>query len=326
MQQIAPEPVDSIEITILADNLFDGLLISEGPAKRPPFGPHLLNMPTPFMEGGLVFDQPVVQHGFGALVVVRKNGREHRVLFDTGGIPNGIVENMRRLDLSLTDIEAIVLSHGHFDHTTGMDGLARALGQSNLPVLIHPEFWNRRRLAFPGREPFELPTTSKGALEDAGFEIVEDEMPSFLLDSSLLITGEVDRTTPFERGMPGQQAFKGGEWVPDPLILDDQALLVNVRDKGLVILTGCGHSGIVNVVRYAKKITGISEVYAVVGGFHLGGPAFEQIIPETVEALASFDPGVLVPTHCTGFRAIHALAQKMPEAFHQSSVLTTFAL
>ncbi len=94
----------------------------------------------------------------------------------------------------------------------------------------------------------------------------------------------------------------------------------------MVILTGCGHSGIVNVVRYARKITGISKVYAVVGGFHLGGPAFEQIVPETVEALASFDPVVLVPTHCTGFRAIHALAQKMPEAFHQSSVLTTFAL
>ena len=326
VQQIAPDPVDSIEITILVDNLFDGLLVSEGPAKRPPFGPHLLNVPSPFMEGGLVFDQPVVQHGFGALVVVRKDGSEHRVLFDTGATPDGLVENMRRIDLSLGDIEAIVLSHGHFDHTTGMDGLARALGRSNLPVLIHPEFWNRRRLAFPGREPFEIPTTSKGALEGAGFEIVEDKRPSFLLDGSLLVTGEVDRTTPFERGMPGQQAHKGGEWIPDPLILDDQALLVNVQDKGLVILTGCGHSGIVNVVRYARKITGISKVYAVVGGFHLGGPAFEPIIPDTVEALAAFDPGVLVPTHCSGFRAIHALAQKMPNAYHQSSVLTTFAL
>ena len=326
MQHIAPEPVDSIEITILADNLFDGLLVSEGPAKRPPFGPHLLNVPTPFMEGGLVVDQPVVQHGFGALVVAIKDGRKHRVLFDTGGISKGLVENMSRMDLSPGDIEAVVLSHGHFDHTTGMDGLAQAVGRTNLPVLIHPEFWNMRRLAFPGREPFELPTTSKGALEGAGFEIVEDERPSFLLDGSLLITGEVNRTTPFERGMPGQQALKGEEWVPDPLILDDQALLVNVRDKGLVILTGCGHSGIVNIVRYARKITGISEVYAVVGGFHLGGPAFEPIIPETVEALAAFDPGVLVPTHCTGFKAIHALATRLPDAFHQSSVLTTFAL
>jgi 7,8-dihydropterin-6-yl-methyl-4-(beta-D-ribofuranosyl)aminobenzene 5'-phosphate synthase len=326
MQQIAPEPVDSIEVTILADNFFDGLLVSEGPARRPLLGPHVLNVPTPFMEGGLAFDQPVVQHGFGVLVVVKQNGREHRVLFDTGATPDGLAENMRRMDLSPGDVEAIVLSHGHSDHTTGMDGLARALGRANLPVLIHPEFWNRRRLAFPGREPFELPTTSKGALEGAGFEIVEEESPSFLLDGSVLVTGEVDRSTPFERGMPGQQALKGGEWVPDPLILDDQALLVNVREKGLVILTGCGHSGIVNVVRYATKITGIGEVYAVVGGFHLGGPAFEPTIPETVEALAAFDPGLLVPAHCTGYKATHALNARLPNAFHQSSVLTTFAL
>jgi 7,8-dihydropterin-6-yl-methyl-4-(beta-D-ribofuranosyl)aminobenzene 5'-phosphate synthase len=101
---------------------------------------------------------------------------------------------------------------------------------------------------------------------------------------------------------------------------------VNVRNKGLVVLTGCGHSGIVNVVRYARKVTGISEVYAVIGGFHLGGPAFEPIVPVTVEALASFDPGVLVPTHCAGYRAIHALRARLPDAFHQSSVLTAFAL
>ena len=243
VQQITPERVDSIEITLLVDDLFDGLLISEGPAKRPPFGPHLLNVPSPFMEGGLIFGQPDVQHGFGTLVVIRKDGREHRVLFDTGSTPNGLVENMRRMDLSPGDIQAIVLSHVHSDHTTGMDGLACALGRSNLPVLIHPEFWNRRRLAFPGREPCELPTASKGALEGAGFEIVEDERPSFLLDSSLLVTGEVDRTTPFERGMPRQQALKGGEWVPDPLILDDQALLVNIRDKGLVSSLAAGTPG-----------------------------------------------------------------------------------
>jgi 7,8-dihydropterin-6-yl-methyl-4-(beta-D-ribofuranosyl)aminobenzene 5'-phosphate synthase len=326
MQKIAPEPADSVEVTILADNFFDGLLVSEGPARRPSLSPEVLNVSTPFMEGGLTCDQPSVQHGFGALVVVRKNGQEHRVLFDTGATPDGVVGNMGRMELAPGDVEAIVLSHGHSDHTTGMDGLARALGRTNLPVLIHPEFWNRRRLAFPGREPFELPTTSKGALEGAGFEVVEDVKPSFLLDGSVLITGEVDRTTSFERGMPEQQAFKGGEWVPDPLILDDQALLVCVRGKGLVILTGCGHSGIVNVVRHARKLTGVSEVYAVIGGFHLGGPAFEPIIPETVEALAAFDPGVLVPSHCTGYKAMHALHARLPAAFHQSSVLTTFAL
>jgi 7,8-dihydropterin-6-yl-methyl-4-(beta-D-ribofuranosyl)aminobenzene 5'-phosphate synthase len=134
----------------------------------------------------------------------------------------------------------IVLSHGHFDHTSGMDGLARALGKANLPVLIHPEFWSRRRLALPGREPLVLPSTSRGALEGAGFAIVEQQQPSFLLDGSLLVTGEVDRTSGFERGFPVHQACHDGEWRPDPLILDDQALVANVAGKGLVVLTRAG--------------------------------------------------------------------------------------
>ena len=126
--------------------------------------------------------------------------------------------------------------------------------------------------------------------------------------------------------MPGQEALRGGAWEPDPLILDDQALVLAVRDKGLVVLTGCGHAGIVNTVRYAKKLTGVDEVHAIIGGFHLGGRAFEPIIPETCRALAAFVPDVIVPTHCTGFRAIQTLAALLPDAFIQSSVGTRFDL
>ena len=133
-----------------------------------------------------------------------------------------------------------------------MHGLAARARPHQLPVLIHPEFWSRRRVAFPGREPIELPTTSRSALEGAGFDIVEQRQPSFLLDGSLLVTGEVDRTTDFERGFPGHQADRDGAWQPDPLILDDQALVAHVRGRGLVVLTGCGHSGIVNILRYVR--------------------------------------------------------------------------
>ena len=128
----------------------------------------------------------------------------------------------------------------------------------------------------------------------------------------MLVTGEVDRTTPFERGFAEHQALRGGEWLPDPLILDDQALLMNVRGKGLVVLTGCGHAGIVNIVRYARRATGIDRVHAVIGGFHLGAPSFYPIIADTCAALADLDPGVLVPAHCTGWRAAHALAAAFP--------------
>jgi 7,8-dihydropterin-6-yl-methyl-4-(beta-D-ribofuranosyl)aminobenzene 5'-phosphate synthase len=208
----------------------------------------------------------------------------------------------------------------------GLHGLVRELGgRANLPVLIHPEFWNRRRFVIPGREPLPLFSASKSALMGAGFDIVEECRPSFLLDGSVLVTGEVDRTTEFERGLPGHQALRDGAWQSDPLILDDQALLLNVRNKGLVVLTGCGHSGIVNIVRYARKLTGIETVYAIIGGFHLPGPPTPLTV-QTGQALAAMAPTVIAPTHCTGFPAMAMLAAQMPDAFIQSTVGTRFEL
>jgi 7,8-dihydropterin-6-yl-methyl-4-(beta-D-ribofuranosyl)aminobenzene 5'-phosphate synthase len=189
-------------------------------------------------------------------------------------------------------------------------------------VLIHPEFWTRRRIRFPGLDPAELPSTSRAALEGAGFEIVEERRPSFLLDGSVLITGEVDRTTEFETGFKGHEALRDG-WEPDPLILDDQALAVRVRDRGLLVLSGCGHAGIVNTVRYVQKLTGERKVAGIVGGFHLSGPMFEAVIPPTVAAFDELNPALLVPAHCTGWKAVHRLAARFPDAFVQSAVGTT---
>ncbi len=100
--------------------------------------------------------------------------------------------------------------------------------------------------------------------------------------------------------------------MPDPLILDDQALVVHVAGKGLVVVTGCGHAGIVNICRYATRLTGVDTLHAVIGGFHLSGPLFEPVIGDTVEALAALDPDVLVPAHCTGWKATHTLARGSP--------------
>jgi 7,8-dihydropterin-6-yl-methyl-4-(beta-D-ribofuranosyl)aminobenzene 5'-phosphate synthase len=221
------------------------------------------------MHGGQVSDALIAEHGFSVLVTVTRAGREHRILFDTGTSPDGVVENMRRLDIDSSSVEVIVCSHGHFDHTTGLDGLIRTLGRVNLPVLIHPHFWRRRRVALPGRDPMEIPTTSRQALTGAGFEIIEEQQPSFLFDRSVLITGEVPRTTGYEPGFPPQQAWLGGHWQPDPLVLDDQALILNVAGRGLVVITGCGHAGVVNIARYSRRLTGDQPLYALLGGFHL---------------------------------------------------------
>lgn len=319
------EPVESVTITTLVDNVTDMLALDKGPAKRP-FLLDFPRVPSPLFEDGWVPEPPIAEHGFSALITVQRAGRTHQILFDAGLNPDTLVTNMRRLRLDPRDVEIIVLSHGHSDHTTGLDGFIRAVGRPSLPVVIHPDAWNRRRLAIPGRDPVEMPTPSRRALEGAGLEIIEERQPSFLLDHSVLITGEVDRTSGFEPGFPPQQAFRDGRWEPDPLVLDDQALILHVAGKGLVVLTGCGHAGIVNITRYARRLTGIDEVYAVLGGFHLGGPIFEPLIPRVCDELAILSPTVIVPAHCTGWAAQRALADRFPDAFLQNTVGTRFEL
>src|SRR3954447_22211567 len=195
IEQIPLEPVDALSVTVLVDNVTDMLLVNEGPARRPGIGAGP-RVPAPVLDLGEAFDALRAEHGFAALVSVVRGGREHRLLFDTGISPDGLVENMRRLELSPRDIEAVVLSHGHFDHVGGMAGLVRELGSADLPVVIHPEGWSRRRIALAargegwpggrsplrGRGPVEIGAPSRSALEGAGFEILEQRDPSFLLD------------------------------------------------------------------------------------------------------------------------------------------------
>src|ERR1700683_1546188 len=323
--EIDLEPVDSVVVTTLMDNVADTLMPDQGPAHRIAFGAGP-RRPSPLMVDGLVPSALIAEHGFSVLVTVAKRGTEHRFLVDTGDTPDGVMRNMQYLDIDPGSIEAVVCSHGHFDHTAGLAGLVRSLGQANMPVLIHPDFWRRRRLVIPGRDPLELPTTSRRALQEAGFDIIEERQPSFLFGRSVLITGEVARTTGYEPGFPPQQAWLDGSWQPDPLVLDDQALIINVRDRGLVVLTGCGHAGVVNIARYAQRLTGGQPLYALLGGFHLGGPAFEPLIPRVLDDLAALNPGVLVPAHCTGWRARHAMSARFPAAYIPNSVGTSFHL
>jgi 7,8-dihydropterin-6-yl-methyl-4-(beta-D-ribofuranosyl)aminobenzene 5'-phosphate synthase len=114
------------------------------------------------------------------------------------------------------------------------------------------------------------------------------------------------RSTALPRSRPGfkgHEALHGGQWQPDPLILDDQTLVLRVRDRGLLVVSGCGYAGIVDTVRYVQALTGEDRVAAIIGGFHLNGPMFEPIIEPTIDALAEFSPELLVPAHCTGWRA-----------------------
>jgi 7,8-dihydropterin-6-yl-methyl-4-(beta-D-ribofuranosyl)aminobenzene 5'-phosphate synthase len=324
IEPIALQPVDRLAITTLVDNVTDTLLADEGPARRARLrsGPRV---PAPVLDVGEAFDALRAEHGFAALVSFTRGNREHRVLFDTGISPDGLTENMRRLGLPLEAVEAIVLSHGHYDHVGGMDGVVRELGTANLPVFLHPEAWSRRRITFPGGDSVRIAAPSRRALEDAGFEILERRESSFLFDGALLVTGEVDRTTSFEQGLgPSHQAYREGEWRHDQLVLDDQALVAKVRGRGLVVLTGCGHAGIINTLRYVTKLTGCGRLHAVLGGFHLSGGRFEPLIAPTCDAFSEFAPDFLVPAHCTGWKATHALAARFPDSFLPNAVGTRF--
>ncbi|WP_028938623.1 MBL fold metallo-hydrolase [Pseudonocardia spinosispora] len=320
------EPVDEITITTLIDNTFDALLADAEHTRRPRLGSRG-RVTAPQFEGGATAAGLRAEHGFAALVTVRRGDTTTQLLFDTGLTPDGMTTNAERLGVDLSNLHGIVLSHGHYDHAGGLAGLTGRRGTRALPMVVHPLVWTQRRLAVPGDEVRDMPTLSKRALNAEGFEVIERRQPSLLVDGSVLITGEIDRTTDFEHGMPpAHQAWDGSGWHHDPLVIDDQALVVHVRGHGLVVLTGCGHSGAVNIVRHAQRLTGVDRLHALLGGLHLGGPAFEPTIAPTVSALTELKPALIVPGHCTGWRAQHALAAALPDSWVQSSSGTSYQL
>jgi 7,8-dihydropterin-6-yl-methyl-4-(beta-D-ribofuranosyl)aminobenzene 5'-phosphate synthase len=315
---------DEVTVTTLVDNTFDALLASAEGVARTPMGAG--RVPARQFADGAAVAGLRAEHGFSALVTVRSGDTSGTLLFDTGASPDALAVNVERLGIDVGGLQGVVLSHGHFDHAGGFDGLARLRGRSGLPMTVHPAVWTRRRLELPGGRELRMPTLSRGALEREGFEVIERRRPS-LLAGGILITGEVDRVNEFERGMPPQhQAWEGHGWQHDAAVIDDQALVINVRDRGLVVITGCGHAGVVNIIRHAMRLTGVSRLLAVMGGFHLSGPAFEPVIEPTVAALAELAPELIVPSHCTGWRAQHTLAATLPAAWVQTSVGTTYTL
>jgi len=308
-------PVDQVKITTIMDNSIDLLMTSTEVAKRLRLGPNPFERP-----------QPVAEHGFSVLIDVKQGAKSGTVLFDTGLNPRNFLYNLDALEINAADVQAIILSHGHADHAMGLPGFTQRLGSRNVPLILHPDAYLERKLVLPNGDESYLPPPRKSDLLRENIQVIEEIGPSMLVEGMVLVSGEVARTTAFERGFPIHYAKREHDWEPDPLIHDDQCAVIHVRDKGLVIVTGCGHSGIINIIRNAQAITGIQEVYAVIGGFHLNGPFFDPIIPATVAALQEINPRYLVPGHCTGWAATHQIARAMPGAFVANSVGTSFVL
>ena len=326
------QEIENAKITILVDNITDRLLPSTSIVKRPPM-----------VSNQTISKSPIAEHGFSALLeisYVHENAtKSNKFLFDTGVSKDGIVYNSDVLGINLRDIETIVLSHGHFDHISGLISILRRLKKS-VEIIVHSEAFLRRWLVYPNGNKARMDFLNEGEINQAGGIIRKVDKISFLPrnenrlsnkrtdhpNNRVMISGEIPRVTKFEKGFSLQYKEKDNEndLIPDPLVCDDQALIMNVRNKGLIILTGCGHAGIINTIKFAKKVTGIEKIHCVIGGFHLSGQDYEDSIPLTLAELTKVDPRYIVPCHCTGWKATNKIIDMMPEKFIQSSVGSTF--
>ena len=300
---ITLKPVDEVVVTTLVDNVYDALLGGGETITRAPLAAGVAQAPQ--FESGATRVGLMAEHGFSALVSVRTGNTTTSVLFDTGLSPDAMVTNADRLGIDISERERCSAQPRPLRPRRRPGRTGRpARDQHPCRSWYIPGSRARRRLALPGGSPDEWPTLSKRALTSEGFDVIERRQPSLLLSGSVLVSGEVDRTTDFERGMPPtHQRWSDSTWEPDPLVLDDQALVVHVRGKGLLVVTGCGHAGAVNIVRHAQRLTAIPRLHALLGGLHLSGAYFAPSIAPTVEALTAMAPDLLVPGHCTGWQA-----------------------
>ena len=279
------------------------------------------------LRGREMRNSVLAEHGFSALVTVTDGGKPRSILFDFGFSEQGALMNTRALNVDLSGVEALVLSHGHMDHTGGFQSLVQAVGKPGIELVAHPAVFRQPRfLRMKETLRIDLPPFSREQAAAAGVNVVETKDPYSLLDGHLLFLGEIARRTEFEKGMPNARYEEAGQEKWDP-IEDDTAIAAHVKGKGLVILSGCAHSGIVNTVNHARELTGIQPVYAVMGGFHLTGPAFATAIEPTTQALKKLAPKYVVPCHCTGRTAVMHMEKEMPDQFvlNMAGTKLTFA-
>jgi 7,8-dihydropterin-6-yl-methyl-4-(beta-D-ribofuranosyl)aminobenzene 5'-phosphate synthase len=309
-------PVDSVEIQVVVDNVTDSLSsILRGVTNE---NEVLRRHGMKTMSGAA---KCCAHHGLALAVTARTGGDARTLLFDAGPEAYTFQRNAARLGVAFADVDAVVLSHGHWDHGGGLLEAVRLVhaARAGRPFECHVNagmFAPRANSYGDGSVvPYEeLPDVD--ALAAAGATVVCAPEARLVGGGAFYLSGEIPRVTAYERGLPGhvRRSADGAGWEPDPWLLDERYVALHVRGKGVVVLTACSHAGVVNVLTDARSVFGDLPLHAVMGGLHLSGGQIEPIIPDTVRDLAGFGLAKIVPAHCTGWRAVHALVQRFGEA------------
>ncbi len=319
------DTVEQVRITVLVDNHVDMLLTpSEGIQRfgllehfAPPHG-------TPICT----------ENGIAYWIELRQDGRRHHVLFDSGLTEMVLLHNLRALGRSTDQLDIAVLSHGHPDHFGGLLGVLGSRREP-LPIAIHPDaFLPKYFMDARGEIVMRINRgLDRDLLERAGARIVDSRAP-VPLGPGAIATGQIERDVPFEPPVPvrdggpaGVFLERDGRLVDDDAVIDDQAVVVNVAGKGLIVMTACGHAGVINTIRQAQRVTGVDRVHAVMGGFHTGFPGVPaENAARTIEALAEFSPQIVAPMHCSGLRTIALAMDAFPDQFVHNVAGTTIVV
>ncbi len=311
---LAPRPVDRIEITILVDNVTDTL--SSTPSFVTREWVRLQRMGMKRSSGAAIC---CANHGLALVITVTEGDESRSILFDGGPVDYAVERNGPRLGLDFGAIEAVVLSHGHWDHAGGIpkaiEMIRAANGGHDVPLHLHPGMFRERGSRQPdgGVLPMDrVPAPAEWAAMGASPQVSREPA---VVAGHVLVSGEIPRVTDYETGLPGQVARGSdtAEWQPDEWLPDERFIAVNLRGRGLVVFSACSHCGIVNVLHEARRLMPDLPLLAVMGGFHLAGTN-ERVIPQTVADLGGFGLRWMFPSHCTGWRALNALERAHGEA------------
>ena len=298
----------SAYITTVVDNYIDNL------------APNTEYVTRPTLMRGKVRREPLLaEHGLSFVIEVKADSEQHTIVMDFGISSVAMPHNLSALDIDITRAETFFISHGHHDHIGSVGPILGSLPEP-VDVVVHPDALIGNRIhKFPDGKEIPIPTLRKEVIEKTGCPIVLVTSPKLLANGYVATLTDIPRQTDFEKGMPTAYYKEDDKLYKDD-IRDDQGLVIHIKDKGLVVITGCGHAGIINTILYAKEVTGVEEIFAVIGGFHLTGTMLEPVIPPTVEAMKQFSPNVIVPCHCTGWKAIHEFEKAFPANFSLNSV------